>query len=157
MLTAEAVGSLFLGAANCSTIACLQQMDVQAILNAQTEVVQSAPRAMVGVSSNEPIRPVVDGTLVTQPFVNLVNTGGFTNKNRQIMFTTVKNEAGPTIAAISQDTDIPADQYDSYVQALMPAAEAQKVLSSGLYEVGKSADSAREELEVLGTDWIWRW
>ena len=65
------------------------------MLNAQDETFKLAP-AVVGpqVSASESIRPVVDGSIVSQPFVSLVNNGGFNNKNRALIFTTVKNEAG---------------------------------------------------------------
>lgn len=95
--TSTAVGQLFLDSLSspCNDLACLQSTNVQAILDAQDGTFKLAPSA-VGpqVSASEPIRPVVDGTLVTQPFVSLVNNGGLNNKNRALIFTTLKNEAG---------------------------------------------------------------
>lgn len=52
---------------------------------------------------------------------------------------------------------MPSYYFAPYVNALMDSTRAATVLSSGLYEVDASAaDSAREQLELLGTDWIWR-
>lgn len=52
---------------------------------------------------------------------------------------------------------MPAYYFAPYVQALMDTSRASTVLASGLYEVdANNADGAREQLELLGTDWIWR-
>lgn len=155
--TSQAVGQAFLSALHCTTLSCLQSANVTAVLDAQDNVFTSAPESIPGVSASEPIRPVIDGSIVTQAFFEFVNTPSLGNKNRQIIFTTVKEEAGPTIASVSQEKTIPADYYSTYVEALMDPDRASKVLNSGLYDIDTSQnDAARLELEVLGTDWVWR-
>lgn len=64
---------------------------------------------------------------------------------------------GPTIASISSDQVMPNYYFAPYVNALMDPTRAQTVISSGLYAVDESnSDGARQQLELLGTDWIWR-
>ena len=52
---------------------------------------------------------------------------------------------------------MPSYYFEPYVNALMDASRASTVISSGLYAVDPAnSDGAREQLELLGTDWIWR-
>lgn len=167
--TAESVGAVFLDslASNCTSAtstsrrSCLQTAKVEDILDAQDRTMSMAPSTILGVSAAEPIRPVVDGQLVQgKSFLKAMNTdnSGLSNPSRQIIFTTVINEAAPTIAAVSQDQAIPTSYYESYVRALVDSDRADKIIASGLYNVDASdSDSVRTELEQLGTDWIWRW
>lgn len=154
---AEAVGSIFLQQFNCTTLACLQALPLPNLLTAQSTVFQQAPSLIPGVAPSEPIRPVVDGSLVTQSFFDAINAGSITNKAREVVFTTVLNEAGPTIASISKGQPIAQNDFGAYVQALMDGRSAT-VLESGLYSPdANDPDGARVALERLGTDWIWRW
>ena len=173
--TAEAVGDLFMSylsnssdspTSSCAKLtgpaglACLQKAKIGDLLSAQDDTFKNAPYAITGVSAAEPIRPVLDGSLVSSKgFMASLNIqGGLTSTTRQLIFTTVTDEAGATIAGVSQNQVIPYEYYDAYVQALAGANVAAIVQNSNLYEPDKAdPDAARDELNVLGTDWIWRW
>lgn len=155
--TSQAVGQAFLNSLGCVDSACLQNAKVSDILAAQDTTFMQTPQYIEDVSASEPIRPYIDGQLVQQPLVKLANGKGLSNKNRQIIFTTVKDEAGPTIASVSQDQVIPREYYEAYIHALMDPDRAGKVVNSKLYALDlNNQDAAREQLELLGTDWIWR-
>lgn len=93
--TSDAVGAFAISALKCSTLSCLQAMSVSDILNAQGIVYANATSISPAVSASEPIKPWVDGVYVKQDFIKAINgaNGGLTNKNRQIIFTTVLDEA----------------------------------------------------------------
>lgn len=155
--TSNDVGQTFLGNLKCTTLACLQSATVPSILSAQDNTFFTVPATVPGVSASEPIRPVIDGSIVTQAFFQYTNNANLGNRNRQVIFTTVKDEAGPTIASVSQGQMLAVDYYPIFVQALMDADRAGKVLGSGLYKPDPAnADATRDQLELLGTDWVWR-
>lgn len=135
----------------------MQSKKVDDLLKAQTTVFQSAPYTIPEVSPSEPFRLIVDGVTVTQPFISAVNNGSMKNTNRQIIFSTVKNEAGPTIAAITGDQRVATAEYQDYINAFMDG-RGEKIIKSGLYPPQKGDDDmVRTKLETLSTDWIWRW
>lgn len=153
----NAVGQSFLGGLGCSTLQCLQSKSVSDILDSQDYTFLSAPSTIPGVGASEPIRPVIDGNVIKQAFFQYTNNANLGNKNRQVIFTTVANEAGPTIASVSQDQPLPAEYYPAVISGLMDPERANKVLKSGLYVPDASdPDGTRNQLELLGTDWIFR-
>lgn len=93
--TSDAVGSFALTQLGCSNVACLQGLSVPAVLNAQTVTYTNSSQISPAVAQSEPFRPWVDGVLVRQDFIKAINgaNGGLTNKYRQIIFTTVLDEA----------------------------------------------------------------
>lgn len=159
--TAEQVGAMLLGALNekCTTLACLQAVSVQSLLAAQDFTMQAAPQSIPGVAAAAPLRPVIDGVLVKSSFTRALDSErGFSNTKRQLIFTTVKNEAGLTVDTVSQQQIIEPEYFEAYVRALMDESRAERVLASGIYKVDSAdPDGGRNKLEELGTDWVWRW
>jgi hypothetical protein len=155
--TGEALGASFLSTIQCTDLTCLQSKKVDELLKAQTTTFQSAPTTIPGVSPSEPFRPIIDGVTVTQPFISAVNEGRIGSTNKEIIFSTVKNEAGPTIAAITGDQRVANAEYRDYVTAFTDG-RGEKINNSGLYPLKKGDDdTVRKTLETLSTDWIWRW
>lgn len=158
--TSEAVGQFFLATSQCTGkgLACLQNASVSSILDASSQTFVTVPQQIPGVAAVEPFRPVVDGKLVAKPFLSLVKNGKFTNTKREIMFTTVKNEAGPQTYAVTSGESVAPEDYELFVNYLVDPTRAQAVLSSGLYKPDTSIEEGpRNTLELLGTDWVWRW
>lgn len=77
----------------------------------------------------------------------------------------LQDEAAADISAISAGfsadgatpTPIPSAYFDYVVSSLLvPEFRSNAVLASGLYEPGSGDDATREQLTILGTDYIWR-
>lgn len=62
--TAQAIGSQFLQALNCTTVACAQSAPVSSVLSAQSTVFAQAPTTNPAIAASLPLRPYVDGSLV---------------------------------------------------------------------------------------------
>lgn len=102
---ANTLGSASLVALGCTDVACLQKLSVKEILAAQERIFANATSISPAINQFQPFSPVVDGELVKQDFIKAINGdgGGLTNKRREIIFTTVRDEAGcvPTSSLIS--------------------------------------------------------
>ncbi|KAH9818669.1 carboxylesterase [Melampsora americana] len=125
----------------------LRRVSVSDILAAQDAMQENLPTQIPGIASSEPFRPVIDGSLVTIDFINAMNKPSFNiiGHERQIIFTTVKDEAGPTIAE-SFEVNTPSFITSSKVYS----NELKSLIDRGI------PDPTREELTVFGTDYIWR-
>lgn len=147
-----------LAASGCKTLRCLQAMPVADLLVAQNLAFSQAPKSVPGVATAEPFHPVVDGSLVTRPFLSLVRDGALSNTRRELMFTTVRNEAGPETWVVSSMQPIAPEEYPMYINYLIDAKRAQATLQSPLYQYDPNLqDGERVMLEEWGTDWQWRW
>ena len=102
------------------------------------------------------MRPVHDGVLITS---TLDSTTPFPRVSKPLMISSVRNEAGPTI--YSQFTSVlDTATYDVAVNQTFGAPRMGTILAFPSYRVpvlndGQPSD-ARVQLEVLGTDYIWR-
>lgn len=120
----------------------------------------------------EPLRPVVDGQLISADFADAVATGSVSNAKPAI-FSFTHDEACPTIYSLcvsislrrvrsadavarSAPAPVSEDYFPAYVYQLVGSSRAQAVLASGLYAPDGTADSTRASLIDLGTDLIWR-
>ncbi|KAJ6502094.1 alpha/beta-hydrolase [Mycena sanguinolenta] len=133
-----------------SNKACQAALSLEAIINAQVTVGNSAPSIDPSTGSAEPIRPVRDGSLITTP---LDLTAAFPSVNKPILLSNVRNEAGPTIfsmftaAVDSSIFQLAADQS-------LGNARATTVMASPFYNINVA--DTRIPLETLGTDYVWR-
>ncbi|GAA5830817.1 hypothetical protein JCM11251_001085 [Rhodosporidiobolus azoricus] len=170
---ANDVSSVFLsgdyGMVNCDTISCLQEKNLQDILLAQGSIrFWASTRDLVdGAALAEPLRTVIDGSLVTRDFRQVVSSGGqLEGANKEIIFTTVTDEGCSTISGLSVSADgtTPPLLNDHTDPAVFPLAvglaypdQASSILASGLYDpdTAANADSVRESLLRLNTDFSW--
>ncbi|GAA98688.1 uncharacterized protein L969DRAFT_91390 [Mixia osmundae IAM 14324] len=140
----------------CSTVACYRAMSPTHIVNATTNVYEQASQHIANISPAEPIRPIIDGSLVVRSFDSAVNRKLFTRTDRSLIWTSVREEAAPEIYTAIGTSPVPSSYFPSIVQGLAPLQQ-KAVLASGLYSVNESdTDGTRNELTLLGTDYIWR-
>jgi carboxylesterase type B len=87
----------------CRNILCLQKLDVSEILAGQNLLVQDnlANFAQYQTAMSEPLHVVVDGTLVTRQFRDVVSSGGqLEGSSKELIFTTVEDEGCLSIAGM---------------------------------------------------------
>ena len=100
---ANSVAQLVLKDLNCTTVTCLSRLPVSEILKTQSKLYDPSNSAMYafglipGVAITEPVRTVVDGTLVKGKFGQLTRGALARTALKPIIFTTVKDEACQTI------------------------------------------------------------
>jgi carboxylesterase type B len=140
-----------------SNTACLNALSLDSILDAQTNLFNDAPGIGDGsAGAAEPIRPVRDGSLITSP---LDSTAAFPSQSKNILISTVLNEAGLTIYGMF-NTTLPEDEFEPVVAGTFDSTRTSKIVDSPNYSVppGIAADTAdaRTQLETLGTDYIWK-
>ncbi|GAA5885728.1 hypothetical protein JCM6882_007546 [Rhodosporidiobolus microsporus] len=162
--TANAVSTLFLSQdyLGCDTSSCLQNKSIEDLLTAQSWVMQDALGLQGQLDSDfafsEPLRAVVDGSLVTRGFRQTVASGGqLEGPSKELIFTTVKDEGCTTIASIVPNTAA-AEQagFENLVGMAYPY-QAASIISSGLYNPNNlvGADRIREQLLRLNSDFSW--
>ncbi|KAJ7057293.1 alpha beta-hydrolase [Mycena amicta] len=136
---------------------CLDSLSTDDILSAYNSLKSSALSIDPSTGLGEPIRPVLDGTLVTTP---LDSTQPFPQgPKKPLLITTVHNEAGPTIYddLFSGPDPIPAFFFEPTVDMFLGDDRAETVVDSPFYPIDPNGDEdARVPLQVLGTDYIWR-
>ncbi len=106
--------------------------------------------------ASEPIRPVRDGELITNP---LDLTADFPQQSKPIILSNVRNEAGPTIYG-GFPTPVDKSLYEGLVQFTFGNPRTTRILQTALYAVSPPVNGVesdqRPQLEELGTDQIWR-
>ncbi|KAJ7057287.1 alpha beta-hydrolase [Mycena amicta] len=136
---------------------CLASLTTDDILSAYASLKSSAMSIDPSTGLGEPIRPVLDGTLVTSP---LDSTQPFPQgAKKPLLITTVNNEAGPTIYddIFPGPDPIPAFYFAPTCDVSLGADRTQTVVDSPYYPIDPNGDEdARVPLQVLGTDYIWR-
>lgn len=107
-----------------------------------------------------PMRPVTDGTFITSP---LDLTATFPAQSKTILVSTVKNEAGPTIYG-TFPSNMSEQNFELAVTATFGESRSAVIMNSSFYtpaavgfaDATSAAIDARVQLEVLGTDQVWR-
>ena len=130
---------------------CFDSLSIDNILSAQAKLVSQASTLDPAAGLAEPIRPVLDGSLLRSP---LDSPDRFPAVNKPILVTTVANESGPTVYSLIP-TWLPFLAFGSVVKTMLGNERAKVVSSSPYYKVGWTQD-AREEAEVLATDYMWK-
>ncbi|KAJ7508294.1 alpha/beta-hydrolase [Mycena galericulata] len=133
---------------------CQMALTIGEILNAQVTLEDEAMDLDPSTGQGEPLRPVLDGQLVTTP---LDSTAPFPAVSKPLLLTNVKNEAGPTIynLVFPGPDPVPADEFLPVVDASLGANRTAIIANCSFYPVYPNGD-ARVPLQVLGTDYIWR-
>jgi len=99
------------------------------------------------------MRVVNDGTFITS---TLDSTSPFPDVSKHILLSNVADEAGYTIYGSFPDP-VPEAEYVAVVNASLGEARYDTLMSFQAYAPGPNATSdQRPQLQVLGTDWIWR-
>lgn len=137
---------------------CLQGMSTSDVLNLSIEVFGAANSLDAATGQFMPMRPVMDGQLLTSP---LDATAPFPSQSKSIIVSNVQNEAGPSIYS-SFTSPLSVSDFDSVVLATFGSSRSASLLASAYYTVpnvtGNSSTTvdARVQLEAMGTDQIWR-
>ncbi|ORY88073.1 Carboxylesterase [Leucosporidium creatinivorum] len=154
----NSVGVLAASYLDCTTLACLKSASVDSLLNSQAGVVYSAQANQIaGIRVPEsPIRPVVDGKLVTREFRSVVASGqALEGPTKPLIFTTMKDENALAISGLFA-APIPASDFNGDV-ALFFSERADTIINSGLYDPSlySGDDATRLALTDVGTDFSW--
>ncbi|EJD02233.1 alpha/beta-hydrolase [Fomitiporia mediterranea MF3/22] len=158
--TFNTLNDFFVSQLQCSAsdTDCLAGLSTDDILNASMTVFGTANSLDPSAGSFEPMRPVKDGSLITSA---LDLTESFPGQSKQLLITTVRDEAGPAIYG-NFTTAVAESEWDDIVNATLGSTRAAKIVNSSFYAVpavfaaNTSAFDARIQLEGLGTDQIWR-
>ncbi|KAJ3836843.1 alpha/beta-hydrolase [Lentinula raphanica] len=142
---------------NCaaSDYACQNVLSVDSILNAQGTLFNEAFNLDPSAGAGEPLRPVNDGTLITS---TLDSTAPFPSVNKPILVSTVLDEAALTIYGAEFTTTLPEDEFLPVCQASLGDSRAASVANASFYKPVSvdGSEDAREQLQELGTDYVWR-
>ncbi|KAF7291362.1 Carboxylic ester hydrolase [Mycena indigotica] len=156
--TQSTLQTFFNGLLPCSTTdsACLAGLSTDTILSAYAQLKANALALDPSTGLGEPVRPVLDGTLVTTP---LDSTAPFPAVTKPLLLTSTRNDAGPTIydALFPGPDPIPASMFAPVTAFSLGPDRTQTVIESPFYPIDPDGDEdARVPLQVLGTDYIWR-
>ena len=104
----------------------------------------------------QPIRPVVDGTFINTP----LDTTNFPSVSKPILVTSVAHEAAAAIYS-AFNTVVPEEYFPAICAATFGEERTTTVISSPFYApspagVVGGVQDARAQLEVLGTDYLWK-
>jgi hypothetical protein len=138
-----------------STLGCgnnCQSSTLDAILSAQSVLMQNAVGIAPPAGQAEPIRPVLDGSFITSP---LDSTAPFPQVSKTVLISTVLDEAGPAIFSTFTDP-LPDSDFIPIVNATLGPTRTNTIVSSSFYQPPSINGDARYRLETLGTDYIWR-
>jgi len=105
--------------------------------------------------SNQPIRPVLDGSFITTP---LDSTAAFPSVSKPILVTSVSHEAGFAIYGAFTDP-LPEEAFQPICDATFGSERTAVVVNSPNYAPIPSADGsidARTQLQLVGTDYLWK-
>jgi carboxylesterase type B len=135
--------------------ACQKALSVDAILDAQGTLFNESGNLDPSTAGGEPFRTVHDGSLITSP---LDSTAPFPSVSKPILVSTVLDEGAITVYGIEFSSPVPEVEFVPVCQAGLGDARATAVANSSFYKpvsVDGSVD-ARAQLQVLGTDYVWR-
>lgn len=159
---------------SCSTISptsspkylsCLQQLDIPTILSQQDNFINYGTAYLLdpSVGSGEPIRPHVDGSLVTSSL-----TTSYPSVKKPLLITSNRDDAGQAIGGYyPADWDI--SNFAPTVEGSLGQQRSNVLLPSPYYNPDPSlspplvqpyinnGDQTRQALSRLGTDQLWRY
>jgi len=114
------------------------------------ELIRSAFFIDASAGLPEPIRPVLDGSLLTSSL-----TKTFPSNLKPILLTTVKDEALPGTYLIFSNP-INAQGFESALNFTLGPERAAIVANTTFYPYSESDGDVRDVFAVIGTDEIWR-
>lgn len=142
---------------NCSPsdTACLNNLPLNTIIDAQMNLMGNAVNLDAAAGRNEPIRPVMDGTVITSP---LDSTAAFPTVTKPLLVTTVTQEAAFAIYSAFPDP-VPENQLSGICAFTFGPDRANAVVSAPIYTPVPALDGsvdARVQLQNIGTDYLWK-
>ncbi|KAI0784377.1 Alpha/Beta hydrolase protein [Abortiporus biennis] len=137
--------------------ACLNALSIDAIISAQDNYSNNAAFSVTPAATvAEPIRPVRDGSFVTN---SLDSSMAFPHVTKPLLISTVHHEAGFTIYGLYND-GLDASGYVNALNAAYGSNSTDILLQNPNYAIPANAESAgtdvRPQLQVVGTDQVWR-
>ena len=155
--TQKTLQSFFNQGVSCGSAntACAKALSVNDILDTQNDVFDNAINLDPAAGNSEPIRPVLDGSLITAP---LDSTAPFPPVNKPILVTTAAQDAGFAIYLGNPDP-LPEDDFEPALNMTFGPARTSTIMNSNFYPTPPPADGipdARVQLQTLGTDYLWR-
>jgi carboxylesterase type B len=123
---------------------------VSAILNAQQQLLNDAFSIDPAAGFAEPIRPVLDGSLLTSSL-----TTTFPSTLKPILLTTVKDDALTGTYYIFGNP-VPAQGFIAALTNTLGAERAAIVANTTFYPYSDSDTDVRDLFAVIGTDEVWK-
>ena len=143
---------------SASDTQCLSTITTDNVLNFSLMLFMSAPQIDPAAGAFEPMRPVRDTSLID---TSLTSSTPFPSVSKNVLITTVKDEAGNAIFSINPDFVSQTD-FPNVVNGTFGEPRTSQLLASGQYAPPQSATNngsdadARLQLVDLGTDYMWR-
>jgi carboxylesterase type B len=156
--TQATLNSDFIANLGCSAAdkKCLSSLSSSAIIEASGTVLADASTLDPAIGFGEVLRPVRDGTFITS---SLTSSTTFPKQTKPILVTTVREEAAYVIYHIYEEP-VSTENYPLYVRGSYSEKSTELIVNSTYYDTPTGVDSqdadARVQLQVLGTDGIWR-
>ncbi|CAD6978400.1 unnamed protein product [Tilletia controversa] len=154
---------------SCTTLACARSKSADDILGATYDAFSNAPPSNPSMPVGEPFRPT-KGTYIPRSLERGLVAQAVTLNNKPVLFSTVKNEAGSQVGLVFESTKagattltiranrFPVD-FTTAASLIFNAGRGLKAAQSPVYAFnakGSAADALRAQVEVLGTDGLWR-
>ncbi|GLB34794.1 putative alpha beta-hydrolase [Lyophyllum shimeji] len=142
---------------NCTAtdMSCRNSLSLNAILDAQQILYNTAASLDPSTGNFEPIRPVRDGSFITSP---LDSTAPFPPVNKPIMVTSVLNDSGFAIYQQFPDP-LPESWFVPVCQQTFGPTRTDTIVDSPHYTPEPALDGAvdsRAQLQLVGTDYMWK-
>lgn len=134
----------------------LNGLDLTTIINAQMNTFSAALTLDPATGRNVPIRPVLDGSLITSPLDS--SSPDFPSQNKPLLITSVAQEAGFAIYGLFTQP-LPQAVLRDVCVATFGVNRTDIILANPLYAPTIAADGTsdiREQLQKIGTDYLWR-
>ncbi|KAE8257907.1 hypothetical protein A4X13_0g2039 [Tilletia indica] len=153
---------------DCTTLACARSKSADDIIGATYDAFSSLPPVDPTMPTGEPFRPSLGKYIPRSLERGLVLKT--VTLNKAVLFSTVKNEAGTQAGTIFEPTaagattltiranGFPVD-FTTAASLIFNAGRGVKAAQSPVYAfnaMGSAADSLRAQVELLGTDGLWR-
>ncbi|TFK76362.1 alpha/beta-hydrolase [Pluteus cervinus] len=155
--TYQALLSNFKSRFSCAVTdtSCWNALGLGTILTAQTNVYNAAMSIDPAAGNAQPIRPVLDGTLIASP---LDSTQAFPSVSKPLLITTVKNEAALAIYS-AFTSPLPDEALQPICDATFGESRTDTILASTFYQPTPGASGTidvRAQLQLMGTDYLWK-
>ncbi|CAD7061585.1 unnamed protein product [Tilletia caries] len=158
---------------SCTTLACARSKSADDILDATYDAFSNVPPSNPSMPVGEPFRPAKGAYIprsLERGFERGLVAQAFILKNKPVLFSTVKNEAGSQVGLVFESTKAGATtlmirangfrvDFTTAASLIFNAGRGLNAAQSPVYAFnakGSAADALRAQVEVLGTDGLWR-
>jgi carboxylesterase type B len=154
----QSLNNAFLSGSNCGSgqTACYNSLSLDSIISVQTDIFNNAKSIVAAAAGGSPFRPMKDGSFITNGFSS---ASAFT-QNKPVLLTNVNSEAASTIFSQNRDP-LPEAVWPYAVSSNYDENRAGLIITSSNYAASSDSvdggdEDARVQLQILGTDAIWR-